>query len=119
MTTLIELLSTDISVAFALSITMVAILIMATITQVMQSGYEDTISDMEETIFSLHCDISDMAHDEMANHHYHQMDIIKLNDEINELKLQLKDAKLVADYLPNYYEPLTEEDVNELAKIEL
>lgn len=151
MNSLISFLSADISVAFALSVMMVAVLIMAAITQVMQSDYEDTIHVMakdldetteryqdlvyrlfntieeaqaiidkhEETIFSLHCDISDMAHDEMANRHYHDMDILKLQDEIKELKLQLGDAELVASYVPNYYKPLTEVDVNELAKMEL
>lgn len=151
MTTLIEFLSADISVAFAFSIMMVAILIMAAITQVMQSDYEDTIHVMakdldetneryqdlvyrlfdtiedaqviidkhEETIFSLHCDISDMAHDEMANRHYHDMDILKLQDEIKELKLQLGDAELVASYVPNYYKPMTEEEMAELRKMEL
>ena len=53
MTTLITFLSADISVGFAFSIMMVAILIMAAITQVMQSDYEDTIhvmaKDLDET----------------------------------------------------------------------
>ena len=158
MNSLISFLSADISVAFAFSIMMVAILIMAAITQVMQSDYEDTIhvmakdldetteryqdlvyrlfdtiedaqviidkqeetnESMEETIFSLHCDISDMAHNEMAMHHYHEVELIKLHDEIKELKLQLEDNKLVASYVPNYFKPLTEVDVNELAKMEL
>ena len=50
MTTLIEFLSADISVGFAFSIMMVAILIMAAITQVMKSKYEDIICDMAKVI---------------------------------------------------------------------
>lgn len=46
MNTLITFLSADISVGFAFSIMLVAILIMAAITQVMKSDYEDTIHDM-------------------------------------------------------------------------
>ena len=48
MNTLITFLSADISVGFAFSITMVAILVMAAITQVIKSDYEDTIRNMEK-----------------------------------------------------------------------
>lgn len=133
MNLLISFLSADISVAFSLSMLVITVLTLAVVMQLAQRELldvnndllntldkaEDVIESMEETIFSLHCDISDMAHDEMANRHYHDMDILKLQDEIKELKLQLGDAELVASYVPNYFKPLTEVDVNELAKMEL
>lgn len=133
MNLLISFLSADISVAFSLSMLVITVLTLAVVMQLAQRELldvnndllntldkaEDVIESMEETIFSLHCDISDMAHDEMANRHYHDMDILKLQDEIKELKLQLEDNKLIASYVPNYFKPMTEEEMAELRKMEL
>lgn len=66
MTTLTELLSADISVGFAFSIMMVVILIMAAITQVMKSKYEDIICDMAkdiDVIIKQHQDIKESLFD--------------------------------------------------------
>ena len=53
MDSLISFLSADISVGFAFSIMTVAILIMAAITQVMKSEYEDTIHDMAKDMYEV------------------------------------------------------------------
>ena len=125
MTTLIEFLSADISVAFAFSIMMVAILIMAAITQVMQSDYEDTIhvmaKDMHET---------NERYQDLVNRLFDTVDdaqvIIDMQEaELEQLRQGLPDLFYTPTSNANYqslYEsvkPMSEEDKAELRKMEL
>ena len=115
MTTLITFLSADISVGFAFSIMMVVILIMAAITQVMKSDYEDTIIDMAK---------------DMHETKERQQDLIyRLFDTIDDAQviIDMQEAELEqlrtrsASYQSLYesVKPMSEEDKAELRKMEL
>ena len=106
MNTLIELLSADISVGFAFSIMMIAILIMAAITQVMKSEYEDTIHDMAK-------DIKETAE-------RHQALVFRLFDTVDDAQVIIDKQEAELKQLRNEsVKPMSEEEMAEIRKIEL
>ena len=115
MNTLITFLSADISVGFTFSITMIAILVMAAITQVMKSDYEGTICNMEK--------------DMHESNERHQDLIYRLFDTIDDAQViidnqeaELKQLRTRNDIYQSVYKsskPLTDEDEAELRKMEL
>lgn len=125
MTTLIELLSADISVGFAFSIMMIATLILAAITKVMQSDYENTISDMAKDMHETkgrHQDLVFRLFDTIDDA---QVIIDKQQAELEQLRQGLPDLFYTPTsntIYPSIYEsvkPMTEEEKAELRKMEL
>ena len=136
MNTLIKSLSADISVGFTFSITMVAILVMAAITQRMKSDYEDTICNMEKDMHE-----SNERHQDLVYRLFDTIDDAQVVIDMHEAKIQqlfdtVDDAQVIIDkqeaelkqlrtsndiYQSVYksFKPLTEEDEAELRKMEL
>ena len=115
MNTLITFLSADISVGFAFSIMMVAILIMAAITQVMKSDYEDTIRNMEKDMHE-----SNERHQDLIYRLFDTIDDAQV--VIDNQEAELKQLRASNDIYQSVYKsskPLTDEDEAELRKMEL
>ena len=136
MNTLITFLSADISVGFAFSITMVAILVMAAITQVIKSDYEDTICNMakdmhesnerhQDLIYSLFDTIDDAQviidnQEGLVNSLFDTVDDAQVI--IDNQEAELKQLRASNDIYQSVYKsskPLTDEDEAELRKMEL
>ena len=112
MNSLITFLSADISVGFALSIMMVVILIMAAITQVMKSDYEDTIHVMAKDIHE-----TTERQQELIYRLFDTIDDAQviIDKQQAELK-QLRQGNATYQPLSESVEPLTETDKSELGQ---
>lgn len=125
MTTLIAFLSADISVGFAFSIMMVAILIMAAISQVMQSDYEDTISDMAKDMHETNERYQDLVYRLFDTIDDAQVIIDMQEAELDQLRNGLPDlfhtptSNAIYQSLYESVKPMSEEDKAELRKMEL
>ena len=115
MNTLIESLSADISVGFTFSISIVAILVMAAITQVIKSDYEDTIRNMEKDMHE-----SNERHQDLIYRLFDTIDDAQVIIDNQEAELkQLRTSNDIYQSVYKSVKPMSEADKAELRKMEL